>query len=86
MPQILPIKDLKDTAKISRICEESKEPVFVTKNGYGNLVIMSMEVYEELPLFSHLMNRLEKAEEDVVNDRVGDARQAITEAKIKYGL
>lgn len=40
MPRIIPIRDLKDTAAISRMCSESDEPVYVTKNGYGDLVIM----------------------------------------------
>ena len=39
--QIIPINQLKDTAKISAICNESNEPVFITKNGYGDMVIMS---------------------------------------------
>ena len=86
MPQIVPIRDLKDTAKISQICEESKEPIFVTKNGYGSLVIMSMDVYEELSPFNYAMNRLEKAEDDVANGRVRDAFGALEETKAKYGL
>ena len=47
MPHIIPIKDLKDTASISRMCQESNEPVYITKNGYGDMVIMSMKAYEE---------------------------------------
>jgi PHD/YefM family antitoxin component YafN of YafNO toxin-antitoxin module len=45
--QIIPINQLKDTAKISAICNESNEPIFITKNGYGDMVIMSMKAYEE---------------------------------------
>ena len=40
MPGITPIRDLKDIAAISRMYSESDEPVYVTKNGYGDLVIM----------------------------------------------
>ena len=47
MPRIIPIRDLKDTTAISQMCKESREPVFITKNGYGDMVIMSMEAYEE---------------------------------------
>jgi PHD/YefM family antitoxin component YafN of YafNO toxin-antitoxin module len=47
MPQIIPIKDLKKTSEISEMCHNTNEPVFITKNGYGDMVIMSMEVYEE---------------------------------------
>jgi len=46
MPRIVPIKELKNTATISKLVEESNEPVFVTKNGYGSMVLMSMDVYE----------------------------------------
>ena len=46
MPQIIPIKDLKNTAEISDMCHQAEEPIYVTKNGYGDMVIMSMETYE----------------------------------------
>lgn len=46
MPQILPIKDLRNTTEISRICHEKREPVFITKQGYGDMVIMSIETYD----------------------------------------
>lgn len=52
MPQIIPIKELKNTAKISDMCHKSEEPIYVTKNGYGDMVIMSMENYE------NIMNRI----------------------------
>ncbi|MBQ3702203.1 MAG: type II toxin-antitoxin system Phd/YefM family antitoxin [Oscillospiraceae bacterium] len=47
MPRIIPIRDLRDTGKISELCSASREPIFITKNGYGDMVIMSMSVYEE---------------------------------------
>ncbi|MFK9090297.1 type II toxin-antitoxin system prevent-host-death family antitoxin [Bacillus salipaludis] len=46
MPLIRPITDLRNTNRISKICHKSKEPVFITKNGYRDLVVMSMETYE----------------------------------------
>ena len=48
MPLIVPIKELKKTAEISELCHQSNEPIFVTKNGYGDMVIMSIEYYERL--------------------------------------
>ena len=48
MPQIVPMKDLRNTNEISERCHAVNEPIFVTKNGYGDLVIMSMETYENL--------------------------------------
>lgn len=48
MPQIRPITDLRNTNEISDICHARKEPIFITKNGYGDLVVMSIETYEAL--------------------------------------
>ena len=45
---IKPIKDLRNTAEISEACHDAKEPIFITKNGYGDMVIMSMETYNEM--------------------------------------
>ena len=46
MPQIRPITDLRNTNEISDICHARREPIFITKNGYGDLVVMSIETYE----------------------------------------
>ena len=48
MPQIRPITDLRNTTEISELCHAKNEPIFITKNGYGDLVIMSMETYEKI--------------------------------------
>ena len=48
MPQIIPIKELKNTSEISEMCHGKDEPIYITKNGYGDMVIMSMEVYEQM--------------------------------------
>ena len=48
MPQIRPITDLRDTTMISELCHSKSEPVYITKNGYGDMVIMSMETYEAM--------------------------------------
>ena len=46
MPHIIPIKDLKNTSEISELCHKTDEPIYITKNGYGDMVIMSMEIFE----------------------------------------
>ena len=51
MPRIIPIRDLKNTSEISALCHSSDSPVFITKNGYGDMVIMSMEAYENMQLY-----------------------------------
>lgn len=48
MPQIIPIKELKNTSEISDLCHKTDEPIYVTKNGYGDMVIMSIEKYESI--------------------------------------
>lgn len=47
MPRIIPIRDLRDTGKISEMCNTSREPIYITKNGYGDMVIMSIALFEE---------------------------------------
>ena len=65
MPQIIPIKELRNTNEISRICHEKDEPIFVTKNGYGDMVLMSMETYERNMARVDLLNRIAEGEEDI---------------------
>jgi len=65
MAKIRPIKDLRNTIEISQLCHQTKEPVFITKNGYGDLVIMSMETYENLMCRIDLHEKLRVAEEQV---------------------
>lgn len=86
MPQIIPIRDLKNTNEISQMCRAAKEPIFVTKNGYGDMVIMSMEVYEERMMMSDLCARLAQAEEDIEAGRVTEAKTSLSQLRGKYGL
>ena len=44
--QIRPITDLRNTTEISDVCHKTDEPIFITKNGYGDLVVMSITAYE----------------------------------------
>lgn len=79
MPRIIPIRDLKNTAAISKMCSESKEPIYITKNGYGDMVIMSMKAYEEKMLMLDVYERLAAAEDEVQAGKVQDARAALKE-------
>ena len=63
MPQIRPISDLRNNfAEISRLVHESREPVFLTKNGCGNMVVMSMAQYEKQQLDAEIFYKLKVAE------------------------
>lgn len=62
MPQIRPVSDLRNNfAEISRVVHETAEPVFLTKNGYGDMVVMSMEMYEKLKLDIMIYEKLKEA-------------------------
>lgn len=47
--KIIPMHDLKNTAEVERRCAEENGPIFVTKNGYGRLVVMDIDYYEKTP-------------------------------------
>ncbi len=65
MPTIRPISDLRNHAdEISRVCHELGEPVFVTKNGKGDLVVLSQAAYERLEARLELYEKLDRAEAD----------------------
>ncbi len=86
MPHIIPIRDLKDTAAISQMCNESNEPIYITKNGYGDMVIMSMKAYEEKMYLLDVYAKLAEAEEEVRTGQVTEARQALKALRAKRGL
>jgi len=63
MPQIRPVSDLRNKfVDISRIVHETSEPVFLTKNGYGDMVVMSFQAYEKLQFDSEIYFKLKEAE------------------------
>ena len=64
MPQIRPITDLRNTTEISDICHAKREPVFITKNGYGDMVVLSMEAFENLQFESEIYFKLQAAERE----------------------
>ncbi len=86
MPRIIPIRDLKDTAAISQMCSESSEPIYITKNGYGDMVIMSMKAYEEKMFMADVYFKLAVAEAEVREGKVSDAREGLRTLREKYGL
>lgn len=84
MPRIIPIRDLKNTAAISQMCNESTEPIYVTKNGYGDMVLMSMKAYEEKLMMLELYEKLAIAEEEVKNEKTKDGVAALQKLREKY--
>ncbi|MBQ5362420.1 MAG: type II toxin-antitoxin system Phd/YefM family antitoxin [Clostridia bacterium] len=84
MPRIIPIRDLRDTTKISEMCNASNDPIFVTKNGYGDMVVMSMAAYEQqlakLDMYTKIMEGKAQAEKG----ELIDGPSAMAELKKKY--
>lgn len=73
MPTIRPISDLRNNAnEISDFCHREREPVFITKNGTGDLVVMSIEVYERQQALIELYSKLSEAEAEIANGAVGE--------------
>ena len=77
MPSIRPSSDLRNSYnEISEFCHKYKEPVYITKNGQGDLAVMSIETFEQLLGKQELYPLLEKGAEDIRNNRVMPAAEA----------
>lgn len=86
MPQIIPIKDLKNTSEISEMCHKAEEPIYITKNGYGDMVIMSMENYEKTMRRLNVYRELEISEHQIIEGSTKDARSSLGSMREKHGL
>ena len=86
MPQIIPIKDLKNTSEISDMCHKAEEPIYITKNGYGDMVIMSMEIYEDTMRRLSMYQDIEISEKQIENSQIKDAKTALAGMRAKYGI
>lgn len=86
MPKIIPIRDLKKTSEISQMCKESSEPIYITKNGYGDMVIMNIKVYEEKMFMMDVSNKLAAAEAQIGEGKIIDADASIKSIREKYNV
>ena len=64
-PTIRPISELKNTTSISNLCHEVKAPIFITRNGYSDMVIMSIDTYERDMAMLELYGKLDEAEAQI---------------------
>ena len=84
--QIIPMRDLKNTVEVERRCAEENGPVFVTKNGYGRLVVMDIDYYEKN------MRKMDEAItildglKDVKSGNTVEGDAAISNIRSKYGI
>ena len=85
MPHIIPITDLRNTNEISELAHAKKEPIFVTKNGYGDLVVMSIETFDAMLENRELDAAIAEAEAEYTSDnQLIDAREALSNLKRKH--
>ena len=73
MPSIRPISDLRSSAnEISDFCRQTREPVYITRNGTGELVVISMEEYERQQELIDLYGKLAIAEQEIASGAEGE--------------
>lgn len=89
MPVVVPIKDMRDTARFSELVETSITPITVTKNGYGRFVVMRMEDYDALVsdrAKAELMSRIAISERERAEHLGRDVFAALDDAETKNAL
>lgn len=79
MLQIRPITDLRKTTEISELCHTKKEPIFITKNGYGDLVVLRVETCEEMLETAAMDTAISEAEKEFAAEgTLLDARETLS--------
>ena len=85
MPIIVPIKDLRNTTELSNLAHKEQEPIFVTKNGYSDLVVMSSELYDKFARTNRIDQAIYESEKNLLNGgKAVDAEKIFTELDMKY--
>ena len=69
MPLIMPIRDLRNTSEISDIAHKEQEPIFITKNGYSDLVVMSSELYDKFAKINRIDQAIYESEKEMEEGR-----------------
>lgn len=84
MPVIRPISDLRNNfSMISQAVHETDEPVFLTKNGVGDMVVMSIEHYERYLALGELYKKLEAAETEIAAGAKGKPARTVLESLLR---
>ena len=85
MPVIMPIKDLRNTSEISEIAHRVQEPIFITKNGYSDLVVMSSELYDKFARINRIDQAIYESEMELEEGGVSiDLEDAFERLNRKY--
>ena len=85
MATIVPVTEMRDTNKFTEKCKKSDEPIFVTKNGYGDIVCMSMKLYESMMEKIDVQKKINDAMLQMKNNEVIDGKVFMKELKDTYG-
>jgi prevent-host-death family protein len=83
---IIPMRDLKNTVEIEKRCAEENGPVFVTKNGYGKLVVMDIDYYEKLMSKIYEAKNINEGLADLEHGKLVDGETVKARLTEKYGL
>lgn len=83
---IIPMRDLKNTVEIEKKCAETNGPVFITKNGYGRLVVMDIEYYEQVMRKIYEAKQLSEGLADIESGKVVDGDTVKQRMTAKYGV
>lgn len=83
--QIIPMRDLKDTVKVERLCNDNGE-VFVTKNGYGRLVVMDIDYWVKRNEEFQEAMLIARGLKDIEDGNIVNGPEAIESIRNKYGL
>ena len=80
---IRPVSDLRNNfADISKVVHETGKPVFLTKNGFGDMVVLSMEAYENMQFESEIYYKLKEAEKEAkLSEKRFSAKEVLSELK-----
>ena len=85
MPVIVPIKDLRNTSEISEMAHRVQEPIFITKNGYSDLVVMSSELYDKFARINRIDQAIYESEMELEEGGVSiDLEDAFERLNRKY--
>lgn len=84
--KIIPMRDLKNTVEVERLCAEENGPVFVTKNGYGRLVVMDLDYYEKTMRKMNEATTILDGLKDVKSENTVKGNAAISNIRNKYGI
>jgi PHD/YefM family antitoxin component YafN of YafNO toxin-antitoxin module len=86
MPVIRKSADLRNNyGEISQFCHKFREPVFITKNGAGDLAVMSIETYEEIAGRNELYRLIQEGIDDVENGRTLNEKEILKNMEIVLG-